>query len=56
MQHRALIEPHAPNPYVRRPRSGPGDTNALCNSRAKKPTRKTKEYEKHSYKRFDRDF
>ncbi|KAL1948397.1 hypothetical protein VTO73DRAFT_12472 [Trametes versicolor] len=37
MQHRALIEPHAPNP-------------------AKKPTRKTKEYEKHSYKRFDRDF
>ncbi|KAI0372350.1 P60-like protein [Pilatotrama ljubarskyi] len=37
MQHRALIEPHAPNP-------------------AKKPRRKTKEYEKHSYKRFDRDF
>ncbi|KAI0357644.1 P60-like protein [Trametes cingulata] len=37
MQHRALIEPHAPNP-------------------AKKPRRKTKEYEKHSYKRFDRGF
>ncbi|KAI0634326.1 P60-like protein [Trametes polyzona] len=37
MQHRALIEPHAPNP-------------------AKKPRRKTKEYEKHSYKRFDRDY
>ncbi|KAI0827318.1 P60-like protein [Trametes gibbosa] len=36
MQHRALIEPHAPNP-------------------ARKPRRKTKEYEKHSYKRFDRD-
>ncbi|KAI0672234.1 P60-like protein [Trametes maxima] len=37
MQHRALIEPHAPNP-------------------PKKNRRKTKEYEKHSYKRFDRDF
>ncbi|KAH9846077.1 P60-like protein [Lenzites betulinus] len=36
MQHRALIEPHAPNP-------------------ARKPRHKTKEYEKHSYKRFDRD-
>ncbi|KAI8989067.1 ribosome biogenesis protein Nop53/GLTSCR2 [Trametes punicea] len=36
MQHRALIEPHAPNP-------------------AKKRRGKTKEYEKHSYKRFDRD-
>ncbi|KAI9056471.1 P60-like protein [Trametes sanguinea] len=37
MQHRALIEPHAPNP-------------------PKKNRRKTKEYEKHSYKRFDRGF
>ena len=57
MQHRALVEPRAMLLYVSAsPVKLQGLLTDLFCFRGKKAQPKTKEYEKHSYKRFDRGY
>ena len=61
MQHRALTEPRAVVRWVLTPQYVHVPLELLANRgwlihSTKKARRKTKEYEKHSYKKFDRAY